>query len=52
MSSDVKFEGWAGMDEHACEGKLEFQSFTPKRWDEDDVDGEDLSLMECFQMIK
>lgn len=48
MSSDVKFEGWAGMDEHACEGKLEFQSFTPKRWDDDDVDGEYLSLMECF----
>lgn len=28
------------MDEKACDGGLAFQSFEPKAWDEDDIDGE------------
>lgn len=40
MSTDYTFEGWAGLDDKACEGGLKFQSYEPKKWDEDDVDGQ------------
>ena len=36
--SDITFKGWAGLDEHACEGKMSFQEFEPKVFDDDDVD--------------
>ncbi|OXC71334.1 hypothetical protein AYX13_00201 [Cryptococcus neoformans] len=38
MVADNEFKGWAGLDEKACDGKLSFQEFAPKKWDEDDVD--------------
>ncbi|EAL18034.1 hypothetical protein CNBK0550 [Cryptococcus deneoformans B-3501A] len=38
MVADNEFKGWAGLDEKACDGHMSFQEFTPKKWDEDDVD--------------
>lgn len=57
MSTDTpyKFEGWAGLSKDATSGKLQFQPFEPKAWDEDDVDvriqycgicGTDISALE------
>jgi hypothetical protein len=40
MSTHYKFQGWAGHDADACNGKLKFEEFEPKKWDEHDVDGE------------
>ncbi|KAF2126041.1 alcohol dehydrogenase-like protein [Dothidotthia symphoricarpi CBS 119687] len=34
----TKFEGWLGKDEKSVEGKMEWGSFEPKKWSEDDVD--------------
>lgn len=36
--TDYKFQGWAGLTADACKGEMSFQSFEPKKWDEDDVD--------------
>lgn len=32
------FEGWLGKDVEAVNGKMEWGSFEPKKWTEDDVD--------------
>ncbi|KAK8854970.1 hypothetical protein IAR55_003710 [Kwoniella newhampshirensis] len=37
-ATEPVFKGWAGLDAKACQGNLDFQSFEPKKWDEDDVD--------------
>ncbi|KAL3441999.1 GroES-like protein [Aspergillus insuetus] len=37
-STDYEFEGWMGLDPSAAEGKMVWQKFTPKMWDEADVD--------------
>lgn len=34
----TKFEGWLGKDVEAVNGKMEWGSFEPKKWTEDDVD--------------
>lgn len=36
--SDYKFEGWMGLDPSAGEGKMVWQEFQPKEWEETDVD--------------
>jgi D-arabinose 1-dehydrogenase-like Zn-dependent alcohol dehydrogenase len=55
IQTDYKFEGWAGLSKDACDGKMQFQSFEPKKRDEDDVDvriqycgicGTDISALE------
>ncbi|KAG8861344.1 hypothetical protein FRB91_008210 [Serendipita sp. 411] len=37
-SSDHKFEGWMGVDKSAVDGKMVWQSYEPKSWEETDVD--------------
>lgn len=36
--TDYKFEGWMGLDPSAGEGKMVWQEFQPKEWEETDVD--------------
>lgn len=38
MATDYKFEGWVGEDASAAEGNMVWKEFTPKTWEEDDVD--------------
>ena len=38
MTQDYKFEGWMGLDKEAAEGKMVWQEFEPKEWEETDVD--------------
>jgi alcohol dehydrogenase (NADP+) len=38
MMAAPKFEGWLGKDEESAQGKMEWGSFEPKKWTEDDVD--------------
>lgn len=38
MSTDYKFEGWLGRDESSIKGKMEWDTFEPKKWEENDVD--------------
>ncbi|KAF6826117.1 nadp-dependent alcohol dehydrogenase [Colletotrichum plurivorum] len=38
MTTDYKFEGWLGRGPESAQGKMEWGSFEPKRWTEDDVD--------------
>ncbi|KAL4880600.1 chaperonin 10-like protein [Aspergillus karnatakaensis] len=38
MSTDYKFEGWLGLDASSAEGKMVWQEFEPKTWEETDVD--------------
>jgi D-arabinose 1-dehydrogenase-like Zn-dependent alcohol dehydrogenase len=40
----TQFQGWAAHTNEAVNGELKFQSFTPKAWDEDDVD---VQVMYC-----
>jgi hypothetical protein len=37
-STDYKFEGWMGLGPEAGEGKMVWQEFQPKEWEETDVD--------------
>ncbi|KAH8200212.1 hypothetical protein TruAng_005604 [Truncatella angustata] len=37
-ATDYKFEGWNALDASAAEGKMVWQEFEPKRWEENDVD--------------
>lgn len=37
-ATDYKFEGWLGLSKEAAEGKMEWGSYEPKTWTEDDVD--------------
>jgi alcohol dehydrogenase (NADP+) len=37
-SSDHKFEGWVGLDKDATDGKLVWQEYEPKPWEETDID--------------
>lgn len=32
------FQGWMGLDPSASQGKMVWQEFTPKPWEETDVD--------------
>lgn len=36
--STTEFQGWLGKDEESIKGKMEWGSFEPKKWTEDDVD--------------
>ena len=38
MATDYKFQGWMGLSPEAAEGKMEWQTFEPKAFQEDDVD--------------
>lgn len=38
MAAALKFEGWVGKSADAVNGKMEWDSFEPKKWTEDDVD--------------
>jgi alcohol dehydrogenase (NADP+) len=33
-----RFEGWLGHDASSAEGKMTWQEFQPKRWEESDID--------------
>ncbi len=37
-STGDKFEGWMGLDKTSAEGKMVWQEFQPKTWEETDVD--------------
>ncbi|KAJ5768759.1 NADP-dependent alcohol dehydrogenase 7 [Penicillium odoratum] len=37
-STDYKFEGWMGLDKESAKGKMVWQEFEPKPWEETDVD--------------
>lgn len=37
-STDYKFEGWMGLSPEAAQGKMVWQEFEPKPWEETDVD--------------
>ena len=34
MSHDYKFEGWVGHDKDCINGKLSWEEFKPKTWEE------------------
>jgi len=36
--TDYKFEGWMGLGPDCVDGKMVWQEFTPKTWEETDVD--------------
>jgi len=38
MSHGYTFEGWMGHDKESAKGKLVWQQFEPKPWEETDVD--------------
>lgn len=38
MSSDYKFQGWLGLDKNADKGNMVWQEYTPKTFQENDVD--------------
>ena len=38
MSSETKFEGWVGLGSESAEGKMVWQGYTPKPFEEMDVD--------------
>ncbi|KAH6977352.1 NADP-dependent alcohol dehydrogenase [Ilyonectria sp. MPI-CAGE-AT-0026] len=38
MATDYTFQGWLGLSPEAVKGKMEWGSFEPKKWQEDDVD--------------
>ena len=38
MSTEYKFRGWMGLDKESFKGNLKFQEYTPKPWEETDVD--------------
>jgi threonine dehydrogenase-like Zn-dependent dehydrogenase len=37
-STNYKFEGWMGLDKEAAKGKMVWQEFEPKPWEETDID--------------
>ncbi|QGI58027.1 hypothetical protein CEK27_000152 [Fusarium fujikuroi] len=38
MSTDYEFKGWLGRDPSSVQGKMEWDTFEPKKWEENDVD--------------
>jgi alcohol dehydrogenase (NADP+) len=38
MAQDCKFQGWLGQDADSVQGKMQWQSYVPKTWTENDVD--------------
>ncbi|EGU82134.1 alcohol dehydrogenase (NADP+) [Fusarium oxysporum f. sp. raphani 54005] len=38
MSTDYEFKGWLGRDPDSVNGKMEWDTFEPKKWEENDVD--------------
>ena len=38
MAQDYKFEGWMGLDKDSAKGKLIWQEFEPKPFEETDID--------------
>ena len=41
-STDYKFQGWLGLDKDSAKGKMVWQGFEPKPFEEEDVDNIDL----------
>ncbi|KAI9825664.1 MAG: hypothetical protein M1832_001008 [Thelocarpon impressellum] len=37
-TTDYEFQGWLGLDKSATEGKMQWGSFEPKKWEETDID--------------
>jgi len=37
-SESYKFEGWMGLDPQSASGKMVYQEYSPKKWEETDVD--------------
>lgn len=37
-TTDYKFEGWVGLNKDAAQGKMVWQEFEPKPWEETDID--------------
>ncbi len=37
---DYQFAGWGAFGKDSIEGKLKHFEYTPKKWDEEDVDSE------------
>jgi hypothetical protein len=37
-AQDYKFEGWLGLDKESVHGKMVWQAFEPKAWEETDID--------------
>ena len=42
-STDLKFEGWVGLDANAAKGNMVWQSYEPKAFQETDID------VRCFE---
>ena len=40
MSNDYKFAGWLSKSPDAVNGKMEWEEYEPKKWEEKDVDVE------------
>lgn len=38
MVADSSFEGWCGLAADSADGKMVWQGFQPKAWEETDVD--------------
>lgn len=38
MSGNYKFQGWLGLDKESAQGKMVWQEFEPKKFEETDVD--------------
>ncbi|KAI9707947.1 MAG: hypothetical protein M1820_004366 [Bogoriella megaspora] len=38
MAEAPKFEGWMGLDSSSAEGKMVWQAYEPKKWEETDID--------------
>ncbi|KAK6718800.1 hypothetical protein SNK05_001948 [Fusarium graminearum] len=36
--AEYEFKGWLGKDAESANGKMEWGSFEPKKWEENDVD--------------
>lgn len=60
MASDSSFEGWCGLDKNSAEGNMVWQGYTPKEWEETDVDieishcgvcGSDMHVLRKFSFL-
>lgn len=38
MATDYKFQGWLGLDKESVKGKMVWQGYEPKPWEETDID--------------
>lgn len=60
MASASSFEGWCGLDKNSAEGNMVWQGYTPKEWEETDVDieishcgvcGSDMHVLRKFSSL-